>query len=758
MTLVELLVTAAVISAVLTSLCGIFLAVYSEWDRGAGEGQALLATSNACSRVADYTAQAVSAQTFRRFLTADDTLAICTRPPSAVHPAGQGLRAAAQQRQGEGELSRAAARGPVLQRELPPREQETLDSIRRTESGLLEVSSPVRDCKVLIDGIEIGLTGDVPIRASLVTGIYQLRLEKPGHQGVGARVTMVPAQTISVADLAPKPQLPPVAFLADRAGVEVIVDGAPAGETMRLSDLRGKIPAEEAAALDQAVSLARFDPGTAAAFLLTDPPIDRAVSLRFRGECLIEETRTVSITAQALAGLDPSSPLVWFGESSAIRMRPDVGTLRVSSVPSDADVYIDGGMSGRTPFERSVCSGEHRVRVRHRIGSYLVSTVITRGRTEVVDVTLKPGLAFLGAVETVQNTLRVASDLTSTIDRALAATVQSFRLATQVDVPPEVQRWSDTATAELVAGSDRGDNEAVRRMLRRASDNYDAPILMAAAARGPADAAGTPVDLLVFWFEHPGVDRVRIGQISTEALAEVLEQLDRPADPSQLVYQNDMGMRVADTLLPEAPLLVVSVDQGSPAALAGLKPGDGIASVDGAVLSAAQLAERIREKKPGEVLSVRLAGGLAQAKPAVVPVQRRPRRAGAFDPTTFGNALMAKLDAASAVAKGAGERDLLSFSQALVNMRFGQWRQALETLGSIGQVPVGAGVGPGAALFFRARCHLELGERDRALALLREAAAAEDQVLADDGATVGALARLRLVTLGEVARPPVVVR
>ena len=83
MTLVELLVTAAVISAVLTSLCGIFLAVYSEWDRGAGEGQALLATSNACSRVADYTAQAVSAQTFRRFLATDDTLAICMPANSA---------------------------------------------------------------------------------------------------------------------------------------------------------------------------------------------------------------------------------------------------------------------------------------------------------------------------------------------------------------------------------------------------------------------------------------------------------------------------------------------------------------------------------------------------------------------------------------------------------------------------------------------------------------------------------------------------
>jgi len=252
------------------------------------------------------------------------------------------------------------------------------------------------------------------------------------------------------------------------------------------------------------------------------------------------------------------------------------------------------------------------------------------------------------------------------------------------------------------------------------------------------------------------VDRVRLPKATSAALADILEHFDRPADPSQLVYQNDLGMRLADTQLPEAPLLIVSVDPGSPGALAGLKAGDGIGSVDGAIMTATQVADRVREKKPGDVLSVRLAGAGTQGKQIPLPVQRRPKRAGAFDPTAFGNAIMAKLNASSALATAAADRELLTFNMALVHMRFGQWKQALQVFGTLNQVPTGAGVGPGAALYFRARCHLEIGEKDRAIALLREAASIEGQALADDGSSVAALARLRLSVLGDAPKAPVV--
>ncbi|MEI6669442.1 MAG: PEGA domain-containing protein [Acidobacteriota bacterium] len=647
---------------------------------------------------------------------------------------------------------------PFYSAVLPPREQEALDALKTREGGVLEVASPVRDCRILIDGIDVGITGDAPVRVSLVAGTYQLRLEKPTHAAAMARVVIVAAQTTTAADLAPRTQVPPIVFLTDRAGITVIVDNVPLSDTVPLPGLRNALSPEAGAVLDQAIASSTFDAATSAGVLVRDAPVDTSFNVRFRGECFIEETRPVSLTAEALAGLAPGTPLLWLGDANAVRMRPDVGTMRVTSTPTDADVYLDGKMAGRTPFERSVCSGEHRVRVRHAIGSYTVTAVVIRGRTEVLDVALKPGLAFLGAVEADAGGLRPSGELTSTIDRTLAATVRSFRLAAPFERPAEVLRWTDQLTADLVAAADRGDADSVKRLLKVAYDNYDAPLLLAGVSRAPAAGASPQTELLLFWHDRAGADRIPLAGLTADALVPVFERIDRPADGTQLVYQNDLGMRVVDTSLPEAPLLVVAVDVGSPATVAGVRVGDALLAIDGSPTSAAQLAELLRQKRPGDVLALKVPGtpAGAPARQVSVPVQRRPRRAPAFDPSSFGNSLVARLQAAAAIAAAPADRALANFNLALVHMRFREWRQALELLSALGQLPTGVGVGPGAALFFRARCHEELGEMNRAVALYREAASIDGQPFADDGASVATLAKLRLSALGETPRAAVV--
>lgn len=74
-TLVELLVVAAVMAFVLTSMCEIYMATAAEWSRQQGQGDALVATGQACSRIADYAAQSINAVVIQRF-TAGDTFAV----------------------------------------------------------------------------------------------------------------------------------------------------------------------------------------------------------------------------------------------------------------------------------------------------------------------------------------------------------------------------------------------------------------------------------------------------------------------------------------------------------------------------------------------------------------------------------------------------------------------------------------------------------------------------------------------------------
>jgi hypothetical protein len=639
---------------------------------------------------------------------------------------------------------------PFFTGQLAPREQELMDALRAREGGGLEVASPERAAKIVLNGVTAGLTGDAPTRLPLLAGEYELRLEKEGFQAGVARVTIAAGQTTTIRDLAPQRRVPPVVLLADRDDVEVAIDNAPPARMARLQVFRNQLTAAEASAIDQAVEVAKLDAATTAGFLLRNPPVDRPIVARFRRECFVETVRTIAVTSEALAKLGPDEAVLWFGDASVVRLQPDTGTLRVVSAPSDADVFVDGQLLGRTPFERGVCSGQHRVRVRHRIGSFNAVANVSRGRTEALDAVLKPSVAVVGAVETVEGRLRALPDLAAQIDRTLASAVTTYRAAGRIDLPPEVPRWTDQSAVELVGAADHEDSAAVMSLLRLANENYDAALILAAVRRPAASGSEGPVDLLVFWSDHPNPDRIRwtTGQ---DDLKSLLSRLDVPAEASELVYQNHVGVRVADTMLPGAALLVVRVDAGSAAELAGLKPGDVIEALDGTVVTGGQFADRVRQKRPGDLVALRIAAPGAAPRLMNLPVQRRPSRAPVFDPAYYGNALIAKLTVAGILTPSAAERDLYGFNLALAYMRFGDYRRALDLLGGLGTVAEGYGVGKGAVQYFKARCLDAMGEREKALAAYKEVSALGDLPLADDGAGVATLARRRMSAL---ARTP----
>jgi len=635
---------------------------------------------------------------------------------------------------------------PLFAGELAPREQEMIDELRTRETGILEVASPERGAHVFVDGIDLATVGETPARISILAGTYEVRLEKPGFKGATVRVSVTGGQTERVVDLTLTRNVPPVVLFTDRDEVEVIADNVTLGMTEKLPGFLRQASPEERVALDRLAASSGIDPQAIAGVLLRNPALDRAVTVRFRRPCLIEETRVITLTSEALARLDPAEPFIWLPDVAVLRMRPDAGTLRITSTPPDADVFVDGTLAGQTPYDQPACSGLHNVRIRHRIGSYTMTVNVIRGRTQPVDVTLKPDLAFLGAVETVHTGLRPAPELATAVDRALASAVTSYHMASRLEPPPQVQRWTDSSTASLVTADDKDDREAVERLLKQAVGSFDAPLMLCAVRRAAAAGEDAPLDLLLFWSGHGAVDRIRAAGVSERSIATALERVNIPADALEVVYRPDLGVRVADTGLPDAALLVVAVRPGSPGAAAGLKRGDAIETVDMTPATATQFAARLRRKQPGDLMALGVVSQGGTLRQVSVPVQRRACRAPVFDLRLPGNGLIAKLSARALMATGP-ERDLLNFNLALTHMRFGEWRRALDLLAALISPPSGDGVGRGAVMFFRARCYEELGEPDRAVALYKEAAAIDDEQLTDDGNSVGALARYRLAAL-----------
>lgn len=629
---------------------------------------------------------------------------------------------------------------PQFAGELAPLEQQLVDGVRQKDGGVLEVTSTVREARVLIDGVEAGVIGDAPVRAALIAGTYEVRLERPRYATATGRATVVAGQTMTISDLTPVRNVPPMALLSDRDGVDVMTDAVGAGQMVKLSTLRGQMSPEESAAIDRYVALARLDPQTAAGMIVRRPPVDRTMTVRFHRDCFVDETRQLALTSAFLDTLDVAESVAWLGDAAVVRLQPDIGTLRIASTPSDADVLLDGQLVGRTPFEREVCAGAHRVRIRHRIGSYNVAATVTRGRTEAIDVPLKPDVAFLGAVD---GDGRAIPEVAAIVDRALAKGLTSYHLASRQELPPAVTPWSDALTAQLIVAVTSGDRDAIARLQKQASVNYEAPVLLCAVRRAGAAA----VDLVLFWTEHAHVDRLTVEGLDDASLARAVERLNAPADVGDLVSRHDIGLRVAETALLEAPLLVVSVQAGSAADLAGIKAGDTISAVDRAPATAAQLADAIAARKPGEHITLQIVGTTTAAREVSVAVQRVTQRGPVFDAAIPANTLIARLTARSLVTTAPAERDLLAFNLAATYMRVREWRRALGLLESLPNLPRGDGSGPGMAKYLRGRCHEELGERDQAIAMYKEAAAFGEDVAADDGATVATLARQRLAAL-----------
>ena len=71
LTLVELLIAGTISALVLSCVCGIYFSIARQCQRQQGQGDALLATSRACSRLSDYISVSMGATVLTRFSTGD---------------------------------------------------------------------------------------------------------------------------------------------------------------------------------------------------------------------------------------------------------------------------------------------------------------------------------------------------------------------------------------------------------------------------------------------------------------------------------------------------------------------------------------------------------------------------------------------------------------------------------------------------------------------------------------------------------------
>jgi tetratricopeptide (TPR) repeat protein len=207
------------------------------------------------------------------------------------------------------------------------------------------------------------------------------------------------------------------------------------------------------------------------------------------------------------------------------------------------------------------------------------------------------------------------------------------------------------------------------------------------------------------------------------------------------------GLVTLDTLLHDG-VPVLRVVPGSPAARAGVQPGDLVSGADGQpVKQTADLIAAVRAKKAGDKLMLKVRGAAAGGEPRSVDLilGSSAREIPLFDPQLVYNKAMMDLRAVVEGYPGTEAAAYAWLNLAICAMHFSDHAGAHDFLQKAkAELPLRPGLSRGTALYYLGLALDKLGYRPQAVDAYRSAAEAKDATLIDnDGPPVAPLAARR---------------
>jgi tetratricopeptide (TPR) repeat protein len=235
-------------------------------------------------------------------------------------------------------------------------------------------------------------------------------------------------------------------------------------------------------------------------------------------------------------------------------------------------------------------------------------------------------------------------------------------------------------------------------------------------------------------------ERLDVVFAESASYLQAIEQLDRRFT-SQRTWS---GLITVDTLMGQGvPLL--RVVGGSPAAMAGLQPGDRVEAVDGQpIQQTAEILAAVAAKRPGDRLEVRVrrAGTVTTEE---LELGESVREIPLFDPDLNYNRAMMELRGVVDGYPGTEQAAYAWLNLALCAMHFGDFAGAHDSLQEAKtELPERPGLSRGTALYYLGVVLERLGYGPQAVEAYRAAAAAPEATLIDnDGPAVAPLASRR---------------
>lgn len=592
-----------------------------------------------------------------------------------------------------------------------PKIVEFFNSVKRALVGYLAVSSKPAGARVTLSGEFLGLTDFFPI--DVLAGDYTVEVSKEGYETQTQAISIAPRGTQALQFELVR-TMASAAFVTEPAGVEIWIDGqqrattggALAPELWETARAKGLEPSRASARTE----VAGLTPGTHI--------------VEFRRRCWEPERLT----------LDLPEPRDY--EIAPVRLVESLAALQLRSDPPGARIYIDGEPMGLTPRDlEGICSGRHRIEVKHAAGKFIQDLVLGKDESVALDCPIRPSLAFLGVAAESAGGERVAAEAEEKLLQGLARIESLNFIPAPRETVDRVLESEKMTRRALVAG---GDADQVRKVTEKLAQALEVQGFLLAVL--PEERLQRTARLHLLAAGNAVTEPWDVTFAEAASVQRFIAAVDRRAT----VYRPWTGLITVDTLLHEG-VPVLRVVPGSPAAQAGLQPGDVVVSADGkAVARTADLLAAVAARNARDGLSLHLRGP-AGTRVVELTLGQTPQEIPLNDPALLYNKVMMDLRQQVEGYPGSEGAAFARLNLGLAALHFGDYAAAHDHfVKARGELPQRPGLSQGTAAYYLGLSLEKLGYRKEALDAYRAAAGAKEATLFNnDGPSVAPLAGRR---------------